>query len=257
MTTYLYLRLENADATSRLVTLLGQGCEAAEIEGEIRWLRTAIASLSNPADSQTDLRKIPGTLFVGGADGLLKKWGDGVASVRIPDGLHWDLVDRLMRFEVPVASIAGSGRFVEPTELKLVRCDRERSCQAMIVEKSDLLRWVTNASELRLKRLRWCVNQTGQALVIGEPLPAINGRWLYQDGNVLIQAGFRFEPNLGGTDVLALFKRDGWLICQQDQPWALIDDDQLAAISRGSVRAWAHAEACGNSDTNVSADMTL
>lgn len=227
----------------------------AETDGRIAWLRYDLSSKAGASNlsSEVELRfaLIPGTMYWGRADGVLVQHGKEVPRQVLQNELNWQSLDAYLEWSVPVPLLAGSFQADDEecsVSLRLVRCDVERPCNAIIVQQRDLVSWVDDASDIRLKRLRWCVERQGRALVIGDPLPPIEGQLLYQDGKVLVQAGYRFDPLVSSDEVRSLvqFERiesihdqSALLVCLVDEPWTFVPDDQLQMLYRASVRAWA------------------
>jgi hypothetical protein len=100
-----------------------------------------------------------------------------------------------------------------------------------------------NAPEVRLRQLRFAVDETGNVVIRGKPLPPVRGRRYVLDGNIAVQAGFTWDPavtadvlsrRLGlSSEALALFHDDG--------TFSRIESEQFVPATRSAVRETAAA----------------
>ena len=217
-----------------LAELLGIDAQIAEDSSGQLWLRVQ----SNQSILDTRLAKIAGRRFTDSGDGWLLPPGAQVASCRLDPQLKWKRLDDELALALPPASLAGKFADDAKTELRLVRGGEPQQAAAAIIDFDQLSRWASNASQLRLRRLKWIVRDH-DALVLGQPLPPIEAYYLVARGRLLIPAGWKWTPEVSAPDVAEVFgiNSDQWLVWERNGSWSIVPDDAFAAMRRGSIRA--------------------
>jgi hypothetical protein len=227
------IQIDTHAPTDWLATLLGVGAELAEPSPGVAWLRIPAGN----AASESRIAAAAGPRFELVADGWLVRRGDKVATRRLDSSLNWQPLDQVLTLALPVAALAGTIGAAAKTTLQLVRGGQPAPPVAAILPLSALVAWARSASEVRLRRLRW-VARENEALVLGNPLPPIDGVALIEKQKILIPAGFQWSPAVPAKDVRAVLAagEDQWILWQRRGEWSVIPDDAFAAMRRASIK---------------------
>jgi hypothetical protein len=123
-----------------------------------------------------------------------------------------------------------------PVQLRLVRDDRPRSASALRCSLEALARWADTAPTREITALRGA-HSTGQALLVGDPLPWLADGERYWGRRILAPLGWRPEPALPesawstvlglAADDLAVLRADGF---------TLLGAAALQPLTRGAIR---------------------
>lgn len=163
------------------------GLKAALDEGEI-WLRGIVPA----AKPDVLLTSLPithsyaldeyGRLFPAG----------GITPIGKLKQLNWQPIKAFMPVTMPVSAMPG----VVPgeIELKLSRSAQVHEPFAILVNLEDWKNYAETAPLTRLGRLQFAVSSSGDTLVTGSPLPLLQGRAYWQNGQMLLPLGFDFDP---------------------------------------------------------------
>ncbi len=169
------------------------------------------------------------------SDGYLYEWNTQVPFSKFPD-LAWQPLADVLKIIPPVAAIAG--QVSAPESFRLVPSAVVKKSEALITSVTHLKQYAQTAYRFRLQSLRMVVNQNGQALLLGNPLPPLPGReyWFYN--NMLLPCGYQPEYEVTGAvlakqltaggNMLPLFAPDG--------SYELIPTKLFTPVTRSSVR---------------------
>jgi len=202
------------------------GWRAAADEGEI-WLRGPV----NNGQFQSVLSSLPAEAsYWVDNDGRLFPVGKQTP-VRILKELAWQNLRDFLPLEMPVSAMPGEAGM--KVQLKLKRSSFEREGYALKTTFRDWKTYVETAPAIRLQRLRFAVSEKKEVLVIGSPLPALNGQFYWRNMNLLLPAGFDLDPQ-----VLAnLMPTGGDLVLFDEQAnRETIPAAAFAAADRATVR---------------------
>ncbi|TFF33485.1 hypothetical protein [Mucilaginibacter psychrotolerans] len=186
------------------------GLKAAEAEGLI-WLR-GIFELEKPDPLIAGLPAL--SVYMLDGDGLLFPAGKPTPVAKLPV-LDWQTIKIFLPVTMPVSAIPGS--IVEKLELRLGCSAVEHEPFALLCTLFDWKAYADKAPETRLRPLRFAVSAEGQVLVFGQPLPNVAGKLYWAKGQLLLPAGFDFDPpalaellpeSQGVSDAFMLFNAD-------------------------------------------------
>ena len=220
-----------------LAILIGRHVEVS-IDGDgVVWLR-----LEPSGGIDQVLARLPGERLESTGDQRLRRPGQRVATISLPDELLWQRLDDHLQLQLPAALLAGRLDASRRRTLHLVADDTVRDIAAVIVDRDDLRDWVDGAAEVRLRRLRIVVRDR-DVLVVGDPLPPIDGEFFVATKRLLVPAGQTWSPPIDADSVRSLLKlrSDDWLLWQADADVAIIPDGDLSPLRRASFRAIAGA----------------
>lgn len=163
------------------------GWKAAADETEI-WLKGPV---SNGA-FQNALSSLPAEAnYFMDDDSLLFPVGKQTP-VRILRELDWQNLRDFLPLEMPVSAMPGETGV--KVQIKLVRSALEQEAYVLKIQLKDWKIYVETAPDIRLQQLRFAVSGSQEVLVMGNPLPAIKGQRYWRNKNLLLPAGFDFDP---------------------------------------------------------------
>ncbi|HBJ34577.1 MAG TPA: hypothetical protein DDZ51_07400 [Planctomycetaceae bacterium] len=166
--------------------------------------------------------------------------------MRVPDqelpDLPWQAVEAVVRFELPRIEVAARVPQEQRISLRLIRGGNVSPCEGLLTNGSALARWIQSAPESRLRALRWVIasSSPNRCVILGKQLPPVTGVPLVNRQQILLPAGFCWEPNVAAPDVRQVFNLSAnqWMLWENDQTSSTIQDDSFAVMNRASVRQW-------------------
>jgi len=259
------IRLELRDAESLASLRLTRGIEVAQKEAFI-WVRGP----SNDEKLERLVRALPAVARYEVTGGnRLRNLETRIPAETLP-ALNWQPINTWLRVRMPSMNPVGTRSTASQTSreewdavervptgserkfmekeaadytlssvpLRIVRSSEERPIALLITSLDDWREFALNAPEIRLRQLRFAVDEAGNVVVRGKPLPPLPGRQFVLDGNVAVQAGFTWEPAVSAdvlsrrlglsADALALFHEDG--------TFSRIEVEQFVPATRSAVR---------------------
>lgn len=154
---------------------------------------------------------------------------------KLPD-LLWQPLAVFIPVSLPVSGLPG--KLAEPYFPRLTATNIVKKAEGLQTSLHLWKQYVVDAPLVRLQPLRFAASRQHQVLVIGEPLPPLPGAVFWMQGNLLIPAGYNFDPPLAGvlaSEVLA-GEGDGVLLFDKDGSWQRIASDHIIPASRSAVR---------------------
>jgi hypothetical protein len=234
------IRLAVTDAASLAPLRLSRGIEVAQKEPFV-WVRGP----SNDEKIGRLLRALPAVArYEVTAGNRLRNLESRIPSETLP-ALNWQPVNTWLRVEMPSSSL--EGRFTErdaaantpsPVPIRIIRSTEERPIALLMTSLAEWREFTLNAPDIRLRQLRFAVDEAGNVVIRGKPLPPLPGRQFVLNVNIAVQAGFAWEPAVSAdvlsrrlgvsADALALFHDDG--------TFSRIEDEQFVPATRSAVR---------------------
>jgi hypothetical protein len=177
---------------------------------------------------------------------------DGVELFARRDGLWYRAGEALPTFTVPESEAAralavalipapaqadGSATpAIPPLSLRLVRVEEVRPTAALLCPAAELQAWADTAPTYELAQVRGASWGT-QMLLVGTRLPAVVGGERFWGERVLIPLGYRPEPDLAESVLVALFGlQAGELAFFRLEGVTVLPDDALEPLSRARLR---------------------
>lgn len=150
---------------------------------------------------------------------LLFEEGRETPSARLPQ-LDWKPIASQIKIQMPTAAMpAHLDREQQKFDFALLRSQKEQPLAAVLCDLNTWEKHRAESSTARLARLQVAISSRSEALLIGTPLPSIEGMTYWQQGNLLFPAGFELEiPAMGEliarkfdplSDHFLLFAEDG------------------------------------------------
>ncbi|MEM6570427.1 MAG: hypothetical protein AAF957_18595 [Planctomycetota bacterium] len=213
--------------------------EAASVDGRL-WLRGRAAE----PDVLRAVASIGAEVFSPGGDGELiaaHPPGRRVPTALVPDAA-WRAIADVLPVRVEAAALAGT--LPPPVELSVVRGGPPREPAALRVSLARLVDWIDLAPAARFESLVFAADASGEALVLGTPLPPLEGTLYWEAAGVLVPCGHRIDPDVDGATARAVLAGE-----DDDDPddRYLVDPEGMARVpasawvraSRSAVRATA------------------
>jgi hypothetical protein len=203
------------------------------------------------ASLQTVLAAIPGLRWSLRDDRLFR------LHCRVPDGrlpqLDWRPVHQWAQVELPRINVAAKLPQGSHRPLRLARGGRETPSSLMLTSIAKLARWAEGAPDERLRLLRWVVRKQthppstegmradpaeGECLILGSPLPPIEGQFFVVRDRIAVPAGHQWLPRASTADVRQVFglTENDWLIWESTDQYSVMDNALFATATRGSIR---------------------
>ncbi|EEF58751.1 hypothetical protein [Pedosphaera parvula] len=220
-----------SEAAELAVIRLFPGIECAKVAGTL-WLRGNNGSeeLEQALRGISDLERFE----------LLESGWLKSAESRIPERIlprvEWQPLKGAMLPGLPTAALPGETRQKLP--LTLVRTHTEATPGAILADFDAWYEFAIQAPEIRLKGLRFAVNEERRVSVIGHPVPPIKGLQLVDYSGILIPCGFTWFPAVEAMVLSELFNRgaEDFVIFFEDHTHQIIKPEQLLTASRSAVR---------------------
>lgn len=150
--------------------------------------------------------------------------------------LKWIPIRELITVELPPSAMPG--RLTQQHSVKLIPSSREEKTGALLTDLQTWHDYVETAPAVRLKQSHFAVSANNEVIIVGEPLPSLPGKTYSLKNNILLPAGYDFDPPVIGLliaeqlsaskTILLLFDIDG--SCQE------IHLSSLMPSSRSAVR---------------------
>ena len=190
-----------------------------------------------PLNSAVPLQTLPELVW----EPLKPKIQHSLSTIQLPESLatrNWECEESGLTVSlVPAADIPG---LVPPEPA------------GMIVAPNDLYHWAEGAGQQRLSSLRW-IQLDSEIVVLGSPLPPIDGRFFVQVGRILIPSGWWWKPVLPVDVVEEILAKgfdrgiDALFLWHRDSSVSMIPNEIFASLRRGALRQWAK-DALANRD---------
>jgi len=160
----------------------------AAAKGEQTWLR-------GPIDNgvfQRSLNSLPlvASYFLDAENRLFPK-GKKTPVMQM-EQFDWLPIAEFLPVTLPVSAMPG--KIKEKVELKLSRSAKQQDPAALRTTLKEWINYAGAAPLIRLQQLRFAVSASGVVLVVGTPLPAIKAQVFWAHDNLLLPAGFDFDP---------------------------------------------------------------
>jgi MoxR-vWA-beta-propeller ternary system domain bpX2 len=151
------------------------------------WLRIP---LSNEGLA-TEIRQLPLVeTYLLDENELLYPLG-GVTPVGKLMPMSWMSLPLFMPIELPVSVMPAE--VSETVNTQIVASAKEQKAMALCTTSTEWLAYVITAPEVRLKRLKFAVSDANNVLIVGEPLPPIEGETYWLSNNIFMPSGYDFE----------------------------------------------------------------
>ena len=220
------------DASALAPLRLVSGVEIAVLGAEL-WLRGRALDEATAAR----LSALPGRgRFEWIGSDQLRRLDHRIPSERLPTA-SWQPLSEWLRVELPVAAIPA---YLPPTvSLRLVRSVEERDPDLLLTTLEEFHRFILEAANVRLERLRFATSDDSRVLVHGAPLPPLPGRRFVLHQRVAVPAGFTWQPAVSAEVAARRFgaSGDALVLWHEDNTITRFHTEQLIPVTRSGVAA--------------------
>ena len=231
------LQLAAADHAALATVRHLPGLQAAAAPDGSVWLRGLPATSELPLA----LRQLPAqAAYLLDAQNRLFPSGRATPTAQLP-ALSWLPIAAFVLLALPTAALPGQG--VPTYHVRLVPARHAAPGIGLLTTLAHWHKYADTAPEIRLQALRFAAAADGRVLLLGNPLPPLPGQEFWQQGSLLLPAGFDFEAALVGELLaqqlpvapgeLLLFAADG--------RWERLVPADFLPATRGAVRRTAKA----------------
>jgi hypothetical protein len=204
--------------------------EAAPDSVDGWWLRGDNAS----EDMIAALIRLPRAQRFRRENDLLFPLAGSVPEARLPP-LTWKSLAQVATVSVDPPAMPGS--LPPPTTLSLVDASDPRPAEVMTLPWRQFADWAVAAAAIRLQRLAFAVGADAQAVIVGSPLPPLNGQFFYRSGAIAIPVGKAIAPAVDATTLSTCFALEtGDIALVTGHEWRRIKAIDLVAARRAAVR---------------------
>lgn len=224
------LALEDAGALASLRLVPGV---------EVSVTETAVWARCQHLDESLDatIRGLPVvTRYTWLEEDLLLEEGRRIPSGKLPSP-PWVPIAHWMVPRLPLT--ASTAELPEPENLSLKRSTLEAPAHLLLTSLQDWNAYASTACEIRLAHLSFAINNLGQTLIRGNPLPPLPGqRWTEVEG-VGIPLGYVWYPTVSSATLARVWGANPHrlVLWHPDGHAEWIQSEQFIPASRSNVRA--------------------
>jgi hypothetical protein len=148
----------------------------------------------------------------------------------------WIPIRDLISVELPPSGMPG--RLNEKHTVRLVPSSREEKVGALITDLQTWHDYAEHAPLVRLRQTHFAVSANNKVIVVGDPLPPIPGKAFSLKNNILLPAGYDFDPPVIGSLIATRFNasKTSLLLFNIDGSCEEIHLSSLIPSSRSAVR---------------------
>ena len=159
---------------------------------------------------------------------------------QLPDTLLPDLPWLPLANLLPLTStrVLENEAFFGHLGFSLIKSSVIRAPSALLLPFKLFAHWAETAPAPRLDRLQFALSDSGQALIVGTPLPPLSGQTFYQDHNLLTPSGYTLPNYILPQD---LTHQSDLTLIDQDNIIFQISHELFIPASRSAIRATANA----------------
>jgi len=207
------------------------GLKAAS-DGELIWLKgiTMHNASNKPISSLPVLHS-----YTLNENELLFPEGSKTPTQKLPV-FEWMQIKQFVPVTMPVSAMPGSSP--PTTTITLSRTELIKETHALLVNLSAWKTYAESAPETRLRPLQFAVSAQNEALIYGQPLPNIPGQAYWLNGQMLLPAGYDFDPPIVARLIAAQQAEDqpAFMLFNSDGSWQLITYNMFKPARRSTVR---------------------
>lgn len=161
---------------------------------------------------------------------------DTVTPKQLLPELNWIEISKFITVEA--ATSAMPGKTDEKISIQLVSTQNAQQGEAIITSITNLKQYAETAPQSRLSALKFAVNESGDTLITGTPLPPIPGREYWRNNGLLVPCGFDFEIPIASSlfaqsiNPLGIYE----IVFAPDGQWQKITKENFIQGTRSAIR---------------------
>jgi hypothetical protein len=223
--------LKEKDRDTLAAIRLYPNIEVASDASEI-WLRLPLQS----GGLDMPIRQLPlVSTFVLDENKQLYPMG-GLTPVSQLKPMTWMPLTDFLPIELPVSVMPAL--VSDTVSIRIKPSEKEQKAVALSTSQAAWLAYATTAPEARLKRLKFAVSDVNTVLVVGEPLPPIEGETYWLRHNIFMPSGFDFEFPIVSALVFQKEKLENhaFLLFNTEGAYQRIEELDFVLSTRSAVR---------------------
>jgi len=161
---------------------------------------------------------------------------NGLTPVRTLVSDKWLVIQQFIPVEAPASAFPGTTD--KKHLIQIVPSEKERPSAALLTTWAHWKKYVETAPQIRLDQLQFAVSNQAEVLVVGQPLPPIQGKAYWQQDLLLLPNGYDFDLSNMATFISAALSKaqDGYLLFQEEGTFQKIPLQGFVAARRSAVR---------------------
>lgn len=150
--------------------------------------------------------------------------------------MTWEALTSFLTVELPVSALPGKNR--QTLSVKLAPAPQTAEPAAIITNLAYWKAYADDAPLIRLQELNFAVCASEEVLVIGAPMPSLPGKAFVLRNNLLLPAGYDFEPLAAGAFIATQFAADkgAMILFHPDGQWERIPMHCFVQATRSAIR---------------------
>ncbi len=184
--------------------------------------------------NSVELQSIPFTQIFVCKDNLLFPKGSILPFGKMPN-LLWTPIEKALRIELSNFNHNFFG-IHQSVGIKLIPTEIEKKATVLLVNIHDASNYISNASAIRLKPLKWLLIDDKNALIFGEPMLPIDGKTFWQKGKFIFPLGLQLEFQLleKSIEKKLNLSANQWIWWTSENSFCLIERTMLKPLSISS-----------------------
>ncbi|TWV98035.1 hypothetical protein [Chitinophaga pinensis] len=150
--------------------------------------------------------------------------------------MTWEALTSFLTVELPVSALPGKTR--QTFTIQLTPAPQTTEPAAVITNLAHWKAYADNAPLIRLQQLSFAVCESEEVLVIGAPVPSLPGKAYVVRNNLLLPAGYDFDPSMAGAFIIEQFAadKDAMILFHPDGQWERIPMNCFVMATRSAIR---------------------
>lgn len=150
--------------------------------------------------------------------------------------MTWESLASFIKVELPVSALPGSTAGV--FNIKLAPSAQHTEPAGIITSLEHWKAYADSAPLIRLQGLVFAACGSGEVLIMGTPVPPIPGQAFTLHDQLLLPAGYDFDPPAAGVFIAAHFKQETgtFIRYHRDGSWEKIPGSSFVHATRSAIR---------------------
>lgn len=150
--------------------------------------------------------------------------------------MQWQPLAAFMPVELPVSLLPSAT--TTAVAIHVVPSEKERDAAALMTTAAAWLAYVSTASDVRLKRLKFAVSDDKKVFVMGSPLPPIEGETYWLNNHIFMPTGYDFALPIVSELIFQKEKLENqaFLCFDTEGAYSRLDVLDFVLVTRSAVR---------------------
>lgn len=150
--------------------------------------------------------------------------------------LSWQPIAEFFKIDLPVS--AEKGKIDDVYFVQLAQSNEKKQGNALLTSFEDWKNFVETQASIRFQNLRFSLSQHQEVLIIGNPLPSIQGKEYWLCENMLLPAGYEFKFPLLAKQIATKLSdnQNNRIVFFEDGTWVKIALVDFVKTTRSAVR---------------------